>query len=117
MARKIKLSESELTNIIERLVKEHAHAAGFGFGFAPVTEDTEGEETYHYGEDEGHDKKEEMSMMDRVKAIEDHLKHLKKDMSFDEDREDREEKGTNFMESRRRRPVINRPTRRINRRR
>ena len=41
-------------------------------------EDSEGEETYHYGEDEGKDHKEEMSMEDRISAIEDHLKHLKK---------------------------------------
>ena len=56
----------------------------------------EGEETYNYGEDEGSDKKEEMSMEDHIEAIEDHLKHLKKDMSFDEDREERKEKGTDF---------------------
>ena len=62
----------------------------------PIKEDSEGEETYHYGEDEGHDKYEEMSMQDHVKEIEKHLKHLKDDMGYDEDHEDRDEKGTKF---------------------
>ena len=48
------------------------------------------------GEDEGHDKYEEMSMQDHVKEIEKHLKHLKDDMGYDEDQEDRDEKGTKF---------------------
>ena len=61
-----------------------------------VKEDSEGEETYNYGEDEGHDKKEEMSMEDHIDAIEDHLDHLKGDMGYDEDHEDRREKGTHF---------------------
>ncbi len=61
--KKIRLSESELTNLIERVVKEQAaRAGGFGYGFKPVKEDTEGEETYHYGEDEGHDRKEVMGL-------------------------------------------------------
>jgi hypothetical protein len=63
-----------------------------------LAEDTEGEETYHYGEDEGRDKKEELSLEDHIRAIEDHLDALKKDMSYDEEHEDREEKGTDFRE-------------------
>ena len=69
-------------------------------------EDSEGEETYNYGDDEGHDKEEEdhledeekMAPEDRIKEIEKHLDALKKDMGYDEDREDRDEKGTNFYE-------------------
>ena len=51
-----------------------------------------------YGEDEGEDHKEEMSMEDHVAAIEDHLHALKKDMGYDEDHEDRDEEGTDFRE-------------------
>ena len=113
--KKIKLKEAELVNLIEKLVKENLGAGNgqnFGIMNTPtakykemferenIEEDSEGEETYNYGEDEGHDKKEEMSMEDHVKAIEDHLSYLKKDMGYDEDREDRDEKGTDFMESR-----------------
>ena len=120
MSKKIRLTEDELTSMIERLVKEHASVGGFGYGF--VQEDTEGEETYNYGEDEGADHKEEMDLehdmdmapKDRIGAIEKHLDALKRDMSFDSGREDRGEKGTSFMESRRRRPVM---SRRVNRRR
>tara|TARA_B100000900_G_scaffold302944_2_gene261520 strand:+ start:839 stop:1663 length:825 start_codon:yes stop_codon:yes gene_type:complete len=72
-----------------------------------MNEDSEGEETYNYGEDEGHDHMEEMSMEDHIKAIEDHLGHLKKDMSFDEDHEDRDEKGTHFAEGKRYSKVLN----------
>ena len=69
-----------------------------------LTEDTEGEETYHYGEDEGEDHDEEMDLEhdedmaphDRIDAIEKHLDALKKDMSYDEDREDRDEDGDDF---------------------
>ena len=69
-----------------------------------VAEDTEGEETYHYGEDEGEDRKEEeglereedLSPHDRIGEIEKHLDALKKDMDYDEDREDRGEEGTQF---------------------
>ena len=72
-----------------------------------MNEDSEGEETYHYGEDEGKDHKEEMSMEDRIGAIEDHLKHLKKDMGYDEDHEDRREKGTHFAEGKKYSEVLN----------
>jgi len=69
-----------------------------------LTEDTEGEETYHYGEDEGEDHDEEMDLEhdedmaphDRIDAIEKHLDALKKDMSYDEDHEDRGEEGDDF---------------------
>ena len=52
----------------------------------------------NYGDDEGKDHKEEMSMEDHVEAIEDHLHALKKDMGYDEDHEDRDEEGTDFRE-------------------
>ena len=72
------------------------------------TEDTEGEETYNYGELEGDDRKREdrledeerMAPKDRIGEIERHLDALKKDMAFDEDREDRDEEGTDFREQR-----------------
>ena len=104
--KKIRLSESELTNLIERVVKEQAaRAGGFGYGFKPVTEDTEGEETYHYGEDEGHDRKEVMSMSDHIKEIKKHLDAIEKDEGYDREHEDRGEKGTSFMESRAKRKI------------
>ena len=69
-----------------------------------MNEDSEGEETYNYGEDEGadehredemedelHHDKEDMAPHDRIKAIEDHLDALKKDMGYDEDHEDRDD--------------------------
>ena len=83
----VKVSQKKLNSIIERVIVERKKQ---------LAEDSEGEETYNYGEDEGGDKKEEMSMEDHVKAIEDHLKYLKKDMGYDEDHEDRREKGTDF---------------------
>ena len=71
-----------------------------------ISEDTEGEETYHYGDDEGADREEEehledeekMAPADRIKEIERHLDALKKDMGYDEDHEDRDEEGTDFYE-------------------
>jgi len=80
-----------------------------------VNEDSEGEETYNYGEDEGADHKEEehleheeeMAPHDRIKAIEDHLEALKKDMSYDEDHEDRDEEGTHFAEGKKYSKVLN----------
>tara|TARA_R100000315_G_C5233740_1_gene144805 strand:+ start:1145 stop:1792 length:648 start_codon:yes stop_codon:yes gene_type:complete len=73
-----------------------------------IFEDSEGEETYNYGDDEGHDHKEEeeleheeeMAPADRVREIERHLDALKKDMGYDEDHEDRDEEGTHFAEGR-----------------
>ena len=75
-------------------------------GYKKMEEDSEGEETYNYGEDEGHDHKEEkeledeeeMAPEDHIEAIEKHLDHLKKDMAYDEDHEDRDEEGTDFAE-------------------
>ena len=58
-------------------------------------EDTEGEETYHYGEDEGEDK-------NRLKDDDlspEHANALRKDMEYDEEHEDRNEPGTRFTES------------------
>lgn len=85
-----------------------------------VNEDSEGEETYNYGEDEGadehredemedelHHDKEDMAPHDRIKAIEDHLDALKKDMGYDEDHEDRDEEGTHFAEGKRYSKVLN----------
>ena len=57
-----------------------------------MNEDSEGEETYNYGEDEGRDeyrlKHDDMSRS--------HRSALKKDMGYDEDHEDRGEYGTHF---------------------
>jgi hypothetical protein len=57
-----------------------------------MKEDSEGEETYNYGEDEGRDeyrlKHDDMSRS--------HRRNLKKDMAYDEDHEDRGEYGTHF---------------------
>ena len=64
-----------------------------------IDEDSEGEETFNYGEDEGEDRKEEESMEDHVDAIEHHLGKLKGDMGYDEDHEDRHEHGDHFRES------------------
>ena len=85
-----------------------------------MNEDSEGEETYNYGEDEGadehredemedelHHDKEDMAPHDRIKAIEDHLHALKKDMGYDEDHEDRDEEGTHFAEGKRYKKVLN----------
>jgi len=74
---------------------------------AYIYEDSEGEETFNYGEDEGEDHKEEehledeeeMAPHDRIKEIRKHLDALESDMSYDEDHEDRDEEGTDFAES------------------
>ena len=68
-------------------------------GDKDLTEDSEGEETYNYGEDEGHDRKEEEGLEDHIEAIEHHIKKIKDDMGYDEDHEDRDEKDTDFKES------------------
>ena len=123
--KKITLKEAELVNLIEKLVKENlGNGNGHNFGIMgtptakykelledddvetadDVTEDSEGEETYHYGEDEGEDRKEEdrledekeMAPHDRIREIEKHLDALKDDMDYDEDHEDRDEKGEQF---------------------
>ncbi len=57
-------------------------------------EDSEGEETYHYGSDEGEDEER----IDHDDLSKGHIKDLKKDMAYDEDHEDRREKGTDFWE-------------------
>ncbi len=85
-----------------------------------MNEDSEGEETYNYGEDEGadehredemedekHHMEEDMAPHDRIKAIEEHLDALKKDMGYDEDHEDRDEEGTNFAEGKKYSKVLN----------
>ena len=60
-----------------------------------VVEDSEGEETYNYGEDEGEDEKR----LRRGDLSKSHAAALRKDMEYDEDHEDRDEPGTNFRES------------------
>ena len=62
-----------------------------------LKEDSEGEETYHYGEAEGHDEKELHDLV-RRHATRSHIDALKRDMDYDEDHEDRGERGTHFRE-------------------
>jgi hypothetical protein len=63
-----------------------------------LEEDSEGEETYHYGEDEGRDEKE-LRDLERRHATRAHIKALKRDMDYDEDHERRRERGTHFREA------------------
>ena len=60
-----------------------------------VKEDSEGEETYHYGEDEGRD--EYRLKHDHMSKL--HRHNLEKDEAYDEDHEFRHERGTHFYES------------------
>ena len=60
-----------------------------------VFEDSEGEETYHYGADEGEDEKR----LRRGDMSRSHKDALEKDMAYDEEHEDRRERGTHFRES------------------
>jgi len=62
-----------------------------------LEEDSEGEETYHYGEDEGRDEKE-LRDLERRHATHAHIRALKRDMDYDEDHEDRRERGDHFRE-------------------
>ena len=62
-----------------------------------LKEDSEGEETYHYGEAEGHDEKELHDLV-RRHATKAHIDALKRDMDYDEDHERRGERGTHFRE-------------------
>lgn len=55
-------------------------------------EDSEGEETYNYGEDEGQDAKR----LKKGHMSKGHMDALKDDMDYDENHEDRDEKGTRF---------------------
>jgi hypothetical protein len=64
---------------------------------AELQEDSEGEETYHYGEDEGEDDKELHDLVKRH-ATKSHIDALKRDMDYDEDHEDRRERGDHFRE-------------------
>ena len=59
-----------------------------------IDEDSEGEETYHYGSDEGYDEER----IDHDDLSGGHIEALKKDMAYDEDHEDRRERGTDFWE-------------------
>jgi len=62
-----------------------------------LEEDSEGEETYHYGEDEGRDDRELHDLIKRH-ATRSHIDALKRDMDYDEDHEDRRERGDHFRE-------------------
>jgi hypothetical protein len=62
-----------------------------------LDEDSEGEETYHYGEDEGRDDRELHDLIKRH-ATRSHIDALKRDMDYDEDHEDRRERGDHFRE-------------------
>ncbi len=62
-----------------------------------LKEDSEGEETYHYGEDEGRDDHELHDLIKRH-ATRAHIDALKRDMAYDEDHEDRHERGDHFRE-------------------
>ena len=63
-----------------------------------LTEDSEGEETYHYGEDEGRDDRELGDLL-RRHADRAHIDALKRDMDYDEEHERRHERDTHFRES------------------
>ena len=63
-----------------------------------LKEDSEGEETYHYGEDEGRDDHELHDLIKRH-ATKAHIDALKRDMDYDEDHEDRREHGDHFREN------------------
>ena len=68
---------------------------------AQIFEDPEGEETYHYGEDEGEDETELHNLKKDYQTddVRQHEKALGYDMDYDERRERRREKGTHFRES------------------
>jgi len=68
-----------------------------------ITEDSEAKETYDYGEDEGADEKKIKRLRKKKQTgdVKSHEKALGYDEEYDEDREDRREKGTSFAEQRR----------------
>jgi hypothetical protein len=68
---------------------------------AQIFEDSEAEETYHYGDDEGKDDAELNNLKKDYQTddVRQHEKALGYDMDYDEDRERRREKGTHFRES------------------
>ena len=109
-----------IANSLQKSLEKGIQTKTKGSDIDMVVEDSEGEETYNYGEDEGadehredemedelHHDKEDMAPHDRIKAIEDHLDALKKDMGYDEDHEDRDEEGTHFAEGKRYSKVLN----------
>jgi len=65
-----------------------------------LAEDSEGEETYNYGEDEGADEKKlkKLKKKKQTKDTKSHETALSNDEDYDEDHEDREEEGTSFSE-------------------
>jgi len=68
---------------------------------AQIFEDSEAEETYRYGKDEGADEKSlrDLKKKYQTEDVREHEKSLGYDMNFDEDRERRGERGTHFRES------------------
>jgi hypothetical protein len=68
---------------------------------AQIFEDSEAEETYRYGDDEGKDKKELSDLKKRYQTddVRKHEKALGYDMDYDQNRERRGEAGTHFRES------------------
>ena len=83
--------------------REHDNMEGDQFGMGdPLKKDkleekTEGEETYDYGEAEGHDEKELRDLIKRH-ASHAHMRALEADMKYDERHQDRRERGTDFRE-------------------
>ena len=81
----------------DELEEGHEHGSECGCPDMALAEDSEGEETYHYGEAEGHDEKELHGLVKRH-ATRSHIDALKRDMDYDEDHERRGEEGTDFRE-------------------
>jgi hypothetical protein len=81
--------------------REHDDMEGDQFGMGdPLKKDkleekTEGEETYDYGEDEGHDE----YRLDHDPMSRSHRHNLERDEEYDEEHERRREPGTHFGES------------------
>jgi hypothetical protein len=82
----------------EESMKDTAADAELDEGHDQLAEDTEGEETYHYGEDEGQDEKELGDLL-RRHADRAHIDALKRDMDYDEEHERRHERDTHFREN------------------
>ena len=99
--RLLKETKEEVTEATdtEELEEGHVHGPECGCPGQDLQEDSEGEETYHYAEDEGSDRKREGRLEAHLDAIEHHLHKLRGDMAYDEDHERRGEKGTDFHEN------------------
>ena len=77
---------------------EHKTMLPYRVRISLEVEDSEGEETYHYGEDEGRDERE-LRDLERRHATRSHIRALRRDMEYDEDHERRRERGTHFREA------------------